>query len=189
MQKNQCDEEGGCLTSGGINGMDSIEIRGATVISTSWGSRPAICWIDFICYLLLSLMLICVLEWKLSFFSIITSSLFLNQLTKCLIFNGKEKSLFHQGRGLNAAAQWTTCITWQAKCSRGKILRLKAVKDKWPLSVNKADIMALNLHLKKEVDTFASTQEDIYICISYTYPHVFSLTKSSAQGYNLKNKN
>lgn len=72
------------------------------------------------------------------------------------------------------------------------------MKDKRPLSVNMADIMALNLHLKKEVDTFSSTQEDvypqhrriyIYICISYTYPHVFSLTKSSAQGYNLKNKN
>lgn len=32
--KNQCDEEDGCLTSGGINGMDSIEIRVVTMIST-----------------------------------------------------------------------------------------------------------------------------------------------------------
>lgn len=79
--------------------MDSIEIKGVTVISTGRGSRLAICWIDFRCYLLLALMLICVLEWKLSFFSIMTSFLFLNQLTKCLIFHGKEKSLFHQGMG------------------------------------------------------------------------------------------
>lgn len=34
VKKNQCDEEDGCLTSGDINGMDSIEIRGVTVIST-----------------------------------------------------------------------------------------------------------------------------------------------------------
>lgn len=34
------------------------------------------------------------------------------------------------------------------------MLRLKAVKDKRPLSVNTADIMALNLQLKKKIVTF-----------------------------------
>lgn len=34
------------------------------------------------------------------------------------------------------------------------MLRLKAVKDKRPLSVYMADIMALNLQLKKKIETF-----------------------------------
>lgn len=34
------------------------------------------------------------------------------------------------------------------------MLRLKAGKDKRPLSVNTADIMALNLQLKKKIETF-----------------------------------
>lgn len=45
---------------------------------------------------------------EILFFSIMTSFLFLNQLTKCLIFNGKEKKFIPPRNGLahlNAVAQ------------------------------------------------------------------------------------
>lgn len=55
---------------------------------------------------------------------------------------------------MNAVAQGTACITWQTKCSREKMLRLKAVEDKRPRSVNTADTMALNLQFEKKLETF-----------------------------------